>query len=137
MTEHSERKAIYTDYAPEPSGIYSQALKVGQTVYLAGQIGLIPETGEMAGEDVLTQMRQVFTNLENVAKACGATLQDCAKFTVYLLDLNHFPLLNEVMQEHYLSPPFPARTTVEVSRLPKGALVEVDAIIVLNTKLAI
>lgn len=136
MTEHSERKAIYTDYAPEPSGIYSQALKVGETVYLAGQIGLIPQTGEFAGDDALTQIRQVFTNLENVAKACGATLQDCAKFTVYLLDLQHFPLINEVMQE-YLSPPFPARTTIEVSRLPKGALVEVDAILVLHTKLAI
>ncbi len=136
MIEHSERRAIYTNNAPEPIGIYSQALKVGQTVYCSGQIGIIAQTGEMAGDDVLTQIRQVFTNLESVAKACGATLQDCAKFTVYLLDLSHFPLINEVMQE-YLSPPFPARTTVEVSRLPKGALVEVDAIIVLNTKLAI
>ncbi len=136
MTEHSERKAIYTDYAPKPIGIYSQALKIGQTIYSSGQIGLIPQTGEMAGEDVVTQIRQVFLNLDNVAKACGATLQDCVKFTVYLIDLNHFPLINKIMQE-YLSPPFPARTTVEVSRLPKGALVEVDAIIVLNTRLAI
>lgn len=136
MTEHSERKAIHSDNAPEPIGIYSQALKVGQTVYLSGQIGLIPETGEMAGEDVLTQIRQVFSNLDHVARASGGTLQDCVKFTVYLMDLNDFPLINEVMQE-YLSPPYPARTTIEVSRLPKGALVEVDAIIELNTKLAI
>ncbi|MCD6044878.1 MAG: tdcF [Gammaproteobacteria bacterium] len=134
MTDHNERKAIYTKNAPEPIGIYSQAVKVGETVYLSGSIGVIPQTGEMR-EDILTQIHQVFTNLEQVAKTCGATLQDCVKFTVYLLDLNHFPLINEVMQE-YLSPPFPARTTVEVSRLPKGALVEVDAILVLNTKLA-
>ena len=136
MTEHSERKAIHTDSAPEPIGIYSQALKVGHTVYLCGQVGLIPETGEMAGEDVLTQIRQVFMNLDSVARASGGTLQDCVKFTVYLMDLNDFPLINEVMQE-YLSPPYPARTTIEVSRLPKSALVEVDAIMELNTKLAI
>lgn len=136
MTEHSERKAIQTDHAPGPSGIYSQALRVGHTVYLAGQIGLIPETNVMAGDDVLSQMRQVFLNLDNVARASGATLQDCVKFTVYLMDLNDFPLVNEVMQE-YLSPPYPARTTIEVSRLPKSALIEVDAILELNTKLAI
>lgn len=136
MSEHSERKAIHTDHAPEPIGIYSQALKVGQMVYLSGQIGLIPETGQLAGEDVLSQIRQVFLNLDNVARASGGTLQDCVRFTVYLLDLGDFPLINEVMQE-YLSPPYPARTTIEVSRLPKDALVEVDAIMALNTKLGI
>ncbi len=136
MSEHSERKAIQTDHAPEPIGIYSQALKVGQMVYLSGQIGLIPETGQLAGEDVLSQIRQVFLNLDNVARASGGTLQDCVRFTVYLMDLGDFSLINEVMQE-YLSPPYPARTTIEVSRLPKDALVEVDAIMALNTKLGI
>lgn len=131
-----QRKAIHTETAPEPIGIYSQALKIGETVYLSGQVGLIPQTGEMAGDDVLTQIRQVFKNLEAVAKASGAvSLQECVKFTIYLLDLNDFSLVNEVMQE-YLTPPFPARVTVEVSRLPKDALVEVDAILVLHTKLA-
>ncbi len=137
MTEqnHSERKEIHTDLAPTPIGIYSQGLKVGNTVYLAGQVGMIPQTGELIADDILSQLRQVFENLDHAARASGGTLQDCVKFTVYLMDLKDIVLVNEVMQQ-YLSPPYPARTSIQISKLPKNALVEIDAILQLHTTLA-
>ncbi len=135
MNEHSERKAMQSILAPKPIGAYSQALKVGTTIYLSGQIGIVCETGLFKGKDFLSQAEQVFENLSHVADACGASLLDCVKFNVYLIDFEHFPLLNALMED-ILSPPFPARSTVQVARLPKDALVEVDAVLILNTHLA-
>ena len=126
-----KKEIIRTDKAPQAIGPYSQAVKVGNTVYLAGQIPLIPETMALEQGDMGAQIRRVFENLGAVAKTAGGSLQDVVKLNVYLTDLAHFPLVNEVMAQ-YFREPYPARAAVGVAALPKGAAVEMDAIMELN-----
>lgn len=121
------REIISTDQAPAAIGTYSQAVKVNNTVYLSGQIALHPQTMELAGDDIEAQIRQVFANLTAVAKAAGGSLADVVKLNVFLTDLSHFPLVNEIMAEHFRQP-YPARAAVGVAALPKGAQVEMDAV---------
>jgi reactive intermediate/imine deaminase len=125
-----QKTPISTPDAPAAIGTYSQAIKHGDTVYISGQIPLIPTTMEMVSEDIDEQISQVFTNLSNICRAAGGNLNDVVKFTVYLTDLNNFAAVNTVMED-CLEQPFPARAAIEVSALPKGALVEVDAIMAL------
>lgn len=122
------REIIYSPHAPEAIGTYSQAVRVGRTVYLSGQIPLIPETMELVDGDMELQIRRVFANLQAVAQAAGGSLQDIVKLNVFLTDLAHFPLINQVMAD-YFSQPYPARAAVGVASLPKGAEVEMDAIL--------
>jgi reactive intermediate/imine deaminase len=122
---------IATDNAPAAIGTYSQAVRAGSTVYLSGQIPLKPDTMEMIAGDMRAQIRQVLDNLAAVAAAAGGNLNQVIKFTVYLTDLTHFPLVNEVMAE-VLQEPYPARAAVGVKELPKGAGVEMDAILILD-----
>lgn len=124
------REIIKTDAAPAAIGTYSQAVRVGDTVYLSGQIPLQPSSMELVEGDIEVQIRQVFDNLAAVANAAGGTLQDVAKLNVFLTDLSHFPLVNQVMSE-YFSEPYPARAAIGVAALPKGAEVEMDAILYL------
>ena len=130
-TEVARREAIHTDAAPDAIGTYSQAMKVGDTVYLSGQIPLVPETMEVLDADMAGQVRQVFDNLQAVARAAGGDLADIAKLNIFLTDLSHFALVNEIMAE-YFQQPYPARAAVGVASLPKGVPVEMDAIMVLT-----
>lgn len=125
-----EKEIIRTDLAPQAIGTYSQAVKVGNTVYLSGQIPLVPETMEMLEGDMEAQIRRVFDNLQAVARAAGGELRDVVKLNVFLTDLTHFPVVNSVMAE-YFSQPYPARAAIGVAQLPKGAAVEMDAVMVL------
>lgn len=125
------RRIINTSKAPAAIGTYSQAVRVGDTVYLSGQIPLDPRTMELAGEDVRAQIRQVFANLAAVAEAAGGSLDDAVKLNVYLTDLADFPLVNEIMPDFFREP-WPARAAVGVSQLPRGARVEADAILQLE-----
>lgn len=127
MTRH----IITTDQAPRAIGTYSQAVKVGNTVYLSGQIPLEPATMQLLEGDMRSQIVRVFENLKAIAIAAGGSLADIVKLTVYLTDLNHFPLVNEVMAT-YFKEPYPARAAVGVAQLPKGATVEMDAIMVID-----
>ncbi len=124
------KETIHTDGAPAAIGTYSQAVKVGQFVFLSGQIPLVPETMEIAGGDFTARARQVFENLKAVAEAAGGSLNDAVKLTIFLTDLDNFAVVNEVMAE-YCDEPFPARAAVQVSALPKGVDVEADAILAL------
>lgn len=123
------KQIIQTDKAPACSGTYSQAIKVGNTVYLAGQIPLDPVTQEFVVGDMTAQVTRVFENLRGVAEAAGGDLDSIVRVCVYLTDLGDFPVVNEVMKK-YFKLPYPARTTIGVAELPKGAAVEVDAIMV-------
>lgn len=125
------REIIRTDRAPEAIGTYSQAIKVGETVYLSGQIPLDPETMVLVDGDMESQIRRVFDNLMAVAEAAGGTLADVVKLNVFLTDLGHFSLVNEVMAE-YFTEPYPARAAVGVAALPKGAAVEMDAVMFID-----
>jgi reactive intermediate/imine deaminase len=125
------RQAIQTDNAPQAIGTYSQAIRRGDTVYLSGQIALRPETMELVEGDVQAQIRQVLDNLSAVCKAAGGSLSDIVKLNVFLTDLSCFPLVNTIMAE-YLAPPYPARAAVGVAALPRGAAVEIDAIMTLS-----
>lgn len=125
------KEIIATTKAPQAIGSYSQAVKCGNTVYLSGQIPLVPESMELVTGDIATQIRRVFDNLQAVAEAAGGSLQDIAKLNVFLVDLVHFPVVNEVMAE-YFTQPYPARAAVGVAALPKDAQVEMDAILVLG-----
>jgi reactive intermediate/imine deaminase len=125
------RQIISTDQAPKAIGTYSQAVRVGDTVYLSGQIPLVPASMELVEGDVASQIRQVFENLRAVAEAAGGGIQDLVKLNVFLTDLGHFPLVNQVMAE-YFQEPYPARAAVGVAALPKGAAVEMDAVLVLQ-----
>lgn len=125
------RQVIKTNQAPQAIGTYSQAVKVGPTVYLSGQIPLDPQTMELIDGDMRAQITRVFDNLKAVAGAAGGSLADVVKLTVYLTDLLHFALINEVMAS-YFNEPFPARAAIGVAALPKGAGVEMDAILVLD-----
>ena len=122
---------IVTEAAPKAIGTYSQAIRAGNTVYLSGQIPLVPETMVLCEGDMETQIRQVFDNLQAVARAAGGDLRDIVKLNVFLTDLNHFPLINQVMG-NYFSEPYPARAVVGVAALPKDAGVEMDAIMFLD-----
>lgn len=124
------KSIISTDQAPEAIGTYSQAVRVGDSVYLSGQIPLDPATMTLVDEDIRAQIHRVFRNLKAVAKAAGGGLGDVVKLNVFLTDLAHFGAVNEVMAE-YFSEPYPARAAVGVAALPKGAQVEMDAIMVL------
>jgi len=121
------REIIQTDRAPQAIGTYSQAVRSGNTVYMSGQIPLIPESMELVEGDMEAQIRRVFDNLSAVAEAAGGSLADVVKLNVYLPDLGHFAIVNEVMAG-YFQPPYPARAAVGVAALPKGAQVEMDAV---------
>jgi reactive intermediate/imine deaminase len=125
-----QRTPIATPNAPQAIGTYSQAVRAGDTVYLSGQIPLDPATGELVPGDIEAQVRRVFENLKAVATAAGADLSHVVKLNVYLTDLAHFALVNRVMAE-YFSQPYPARAAVGVAALPKGAAVEMDAVLAL------
>lgn len=124
------KKIIATNNAPAAIGTYSQAVQAGNTIYLSGQIGLDPATMQMV-EGIDAQIARVFENLKAVAAAAGATLDDAVKFNIYLTDLAHFAKVNEVMAK-YVAQPYPARAAVGVKELPRGALVEADAILVVG-----
>jgi len=124
------RKIIATTNAPAAIGTYSQAVQVGNTVYMSGQIGLDPATMQMV-EGIDAQIVRVFENLKAVAEAAGASLNEAVKFNIYLTDLSNFAKVNEVMV-CYVAEPFPARAAVGVKELPRGALVEADAVLVIG-----
>lgn len=126
------KQAIQTNNAPQPGGTYSQAIKSDSVVYLAGQIALPPGSDELVAGDIEEQLVQIFKNLAAIAEAAGGSLSNIVKLTVYLSNFNRdYPLLNQVMPEFFREP-YPVRTTVGVTGLPKGALVEIDAILVLE-----
>ena len=124
------KEIISTEKAPQAIGTYSQAVKTGSTVYLSGQIPLIPETMEMVEGDIKQQIHRVFQNLQAVANAAGGDLADVVKLNIFLTDLSNFPQVNEVMAE-YFQQPYPARAAIGVAALPKDAGVEMDAVLVL------
>ena len=126
-------QTIQTDQAPAAIGTYSQAVRTSaaQTVYLSGQIPLHPQTMELVGDDFTTQAHQVFKNLRAVTEAAGGSLADCVKLNIYLVDLDQFQILNEVMAE-YFNTPYPARAAIQVSALPKGAAIEIDGVMALE-----
>ena len=124
------KKIIHTDDAPKAIGVYSQAVREGQTVYLSGQIGLDPASKQMV-EGIEAQIMRVFENLKAVAQAADGSLNEVVKLNVYLTDLAHFTRVNEIMAK-YFREPYPARAAVGVASLPRGALVEMDAILVIE-----
>jgi reactive intermediate/imine deaminase len=124
------KEPSHTSKAPAAIGPYSQAIRAGNTVYLSGQIPLLPATMQIVDGDIRAQIRQVFDNLAAVAEASGGSLANAVRLTVYLTDLANFPLVNEIMAE-YCKEPFPARAAIGVAQLPRGAAVEVDGILVL------
>ena len=121
------REIIHTSNAPEAIGTYSQAVKVGDVVYMSGQIPLVPETMTVVNGDFATQVRQVFDNLSAVSEAAGGSLQDIVKLNIFLTDLSYFGTVNEIMAD-YFQQPYPARAAIGVSSLPKEVPVEMDAI---------
>ncbi|WP_370980472.1 RidA family protein [Agaribacterium sp. ZY112] len=120
---------IHSDNAPEAIGTYSQAVKVGDTVYLSGQIPLIAETMTLVEGDFAAQAHQVFKNLASVCEAANGSLQDIVKLNIYLTDLSNFPIVNEVMGQ-YFEQPYPARAAIGINQLPKDSLIEADGIMV-------
>jgi reactive intermediate/imine deaminase len=124
------KQAIYTAAAPQAIGTYSQAIRSGDTVYLSGQIGLDPATMQLV-DGIDAQIHRVFDNLQAVADEAGGRLDQAVKLTVYLTDLAHFARVNEIMSK-YFTQPYPARAAIGVAALPRGALVEVDAILTLG-----
>jgi len=124
------RQVIHTENAPAAIGTYSQAILVDNTLYLSGQIGLDPYSMELV-EGIEAQIRRVFDNLKAVCEAAGGSLADIAKLNIFLTDLSNFQLVNQIMGE-YFAQPYPARAALGVDSLPKGALVEMDGIVVIN-----
>jgi len=124
------RQVIHTENAPAAIGTYSQAILVGNTLYLSGQIGLDPYSMELV-EGIEAQIRRVFDNLKAVCEAAGGSLADIAKLNIFLTDLSNFQLVNQIMGE-YFAQPYPARAALGVASLPKGALVEMDGIVIIN-----
>jgi reactive intermediate/imine deaminase len=122
------RQIIQTERAPQAIGTYSQAVRVGETVYLSGQVPFDPATMQLVSGDFEAQVRRVFENLKAVAEAAGGSLAQAVKFTIFLTDLAHFPKLNEIMAL-YCAKPFAARSTVGVAQLPRGALVEIECVL--------
>ena len=127
----SNKQIIHTENAPAAIGTYSQAVKVGTTVYVSGQIPLVPSTMEVVDGDFKAKARQCFENLKAIAEAAGGTLQDAVKINISMTDLSNFPQVNEVMAE-FIQEPYPARAAVGVKELPKGVPVEVEAILSLS-----
>lgn len=125
------RQSIHTERAPQAIGTYSQAVRAGNTVYFSGQTPLDPATGKLAEGDISTQTRRVFDNLAAVTQAAGGSFEKFVRVGIYVTDLANFAAVNAVMAE-YFQQPYPARSTIEVSALPKGAQVEVDAIMVMD-----
>ena len=123
------RQVIHTENAPAAIGTYSQAILVGETLYLSGQIGLDPYSMELV-EGIEAQVRRVFDNLKAVCEAAGGSLADIAKLNIFLTDLSNFQLVNQIMGE-YFAQPYPARAALGVASLPKGALVEMDGIVII------
>lgn len=123
------RKTIHTPKAPKAIGPYSQAVAAGGAVWLSGQIGLDPASGELVAGGIEAQARRVFTNLAAVAEAAGLGLGAAVKVTIYLVDFGHFAVVNGIMQE-YFREPYPARVTIAAAALPRGAMIEVDCILV-------
>lgn len=121
------KSVIHTDKAPAAIGTYSQAVKVGTTVYLSGQIPLVPETMQVISEDFAEQAHQVFKNISAVCEAAGGTTNDLAKVNIFLTDLSKFATVNEIMSQ-YFSQPYPARAAVQISALPKGVQIEIDGV---------
>ena len=126
------REIIHSAHAPEAIGPYSQAVKVGDTVYMSGQIPLVPETMTVLEGDFSAQVRQVFDNLTAVAEAAGGSLQDIVKLNIFLTDLSHFGTVNDIMTD-YFQQPYPARAAIGVASLPKGVPVEMDAVMYLGS----
>lgn len=124
----SEKQAIHSDAAPAAIGPYSQAVRAGSLVFLSGQIPLHPATMEIVGDDIESQTRQVFRNLGAVAAAAGGNLNNAVKLTIYLTDLGEFAKVNDIMSE-YFDQPYPARATIQVSALPKGSRIEIEAVL--------
>lgn len=124
------RQVIHTENAPAAIGTYSQAILVGDTLYLSGQIGLDPYSMELV-EGIEAQIRRVFDNLKAVCEAAGGTLADIAKLNIFLTDLSNFQLVNQIMGE-YFAQPYPARAALGVASLPKGALVEMDGVVIIS-----
>ena len=124
------RAFIHTDSAPAAIGTYSQAVKVNNTVYLSGQIPLDPQTMELASDEISNQVSQVFRNLAAVCAASGGDLSNIVKLNIFLTDLSHFPIVNEIMGQ-YFNEPYPARAAIGVRALPKGSQVEMDGILVI------
>ncbi len=124
----TNKAIVNTDKAPKAIGTYSQAVKVGTTLYLSGQIPLIPETMELVDTGIEDQIEQVFANLKAVIEEAGGTIQDMVKLNIFLTDLSNFALVNEVMARHFVEP-YPARAAIGVAALPKGAEVEMDGIL--------
>lgn len=125
------RKTIHSDNAPSAVGPYAQAVRLGETVYLSGQIPLDPATMELVSGDITAQTRRVFDNLRAVCQAAGGDLASIVKLTIYVTDLSHFGRVNEIMAE-YFREPYPARATLGIAALPKGAAVEMEAIMSLS-----
>lgn len=123
------KQKIHTEHAPQAIGPYSQAIKTGNTIYFSGQIPLDPKTMALCATDFKEQTKQVFTNMAAVAKAAGGDLNSIVKLTIYLVDLANFAVVNETMQ-HFFSEPYPARTTLQVSALPKEAQIEIEAVMI-------
>ena len=125
------RQIIHSDHAPKAIGPYSQAVRVGNTIYLSGQTPLDPATGELVTGDIAAQTRRVFDNLKAVCEAAGTSFAQVARVGIYLIDLGNFAAVNGVMKE-YFSEPYPARSTIEVKGLPRGSQVEIDMIVALD-----
>jgi reactive intermediate/imine deaminase len=126
------RISIHTDLAPQAIGTYSQAIRCGNTVYLAGQIPLDPLTMQLVAGDMRAQIERVFDNLAAVCEAAGGSLQQVVKLNVFLTDLSHFALVNEVMAQRF-TPPYPARAAIGVAALPRGALIEMDGVVEIDS----
>jgi len=128
-----KKTIVKTGKAPAAIGTYSQAVRVDRTVYLSGQIALDPASGQMITGDIESQIERVFQNISAVAAASGGTLKDVVKLNVYLTDLANFPIVNEIMARHF-GEPYPARAAVGVAALPRGASVEMDAVMIVAGK---
>jgi reactive intermediate/imine deaminase len=126
-----QRQIISTPDAPKAIGTYSQAVKVGDTVYISGQIPLDPATGQLVSGDIEAEIRRAFDNLKAIAQAAGGTLADVVKLSVFLTDLGHFAKVNEIMAT-YFREPYPARAALGVASLPRGARVEVECVLMLD-----
>jgi reactive intermediate/imine deaminase len=129
----SKRQIIHTTDAPAAIGTYSQAVRVGDTVWISGQIPLDPTTKELVSGDIETEIRRVFDNLRAIATAAGGTLDDAVKVTIFLTDLAHFAKVNEVMAQ-YFAQPYPARAAVGVAALPRDARVEIECVLALGSR---
>lgn len=128
----ASKQFIYTNTAPNPIGTYSQAIRVGNTIYISGQIPIDPKTGELVKGGFIEQVKQSLSNVTEIAKAAGGSIDDIVKFTVFLSDINNFAMLNEEMKAR-LQQPYPARSVVEVKSIPRNAMVEIEAIMQLDT----